>query len=322
MAWSYLYSLGLSGHPGAAALAAGLGNGLGNELGNGLGNGLGDERHSLERIIDRRVNSPLTSSMGRLFDAVSAILEVCRLADYEGQPAIELEAALYDRSTGLAVVDADADEAAGRYRFQITDTSADGHRDDALPSAGRYRPALQSGQEAPAQTASQARNKDGQGRCASASRSATLTALVAMRNTSAHGNGTIGCEGLGGDGLDEDGDNGGFYQFDPRPVLQAILDDLVAGLPVALASLRFHDAVVRLMVESCRLASARTGLTTVALGGGVFMNRYLLAKGRAALETDGFTVLQGRELPPNDGCISYGQAAVAAARLAATQDLA
>jgi hydrogenase maturation protein HypF len=318
MAWSYLYSLGLSGHPGAAALAAGLDAGLDA----GLGDGLGDGHHSLERIIDRRVNSPLTSSMGRLFDAVSALLGVCCLADYEGQPAIELEAALYDRSTGLAVVDADADEAAGRYTFQITDIRADGHRDDALPLAGRYRPGLQSGQEAPAQIAGKARNKDGQGRCASASQSAPLTAFVAMGNTSAHGNGTVGCEGLGGNGLDEDGDNGGFYQFDPSPVLQAILDDLVAGLPVALASLRFHDAVVRLMVESCRLASARTGLTTVALGGGVFMNRYLLAEGRAALEADGFTVLQGRELPPNDGSISYGQAAVAAARLAATQDLA
>jgi hydrogenase maturation protein HypF len=47
----------------------------------------------LKRMIERRVNSPRTSSMGRLFDAVSSLLSVRDTVNYEGQAAIELEMA-------------------------------------------------------------------------------------------------------------------------------------------------------------------------------------------------------------------------------------
>ena len=50
-----------------------------------------DEIDVVRRMVDRGFNSPLTSSAGRLFDAVSSVLGVCDDATYEGQAAIELE---------------------------------------------------------------------------------------------------------------------------------------------------------------------------------------------------------------------------------------
>jgi hydrogenase maturation protein HypF len=58
--------------------------------------------------------------------------------------------------------------------------------------------------------------------------------------------------------------------------------------------------------------SARLG--TAVLGGGVFQNRRLVEALGARLEAAGLEVLVPRALPPNDGAISYGQAAIAAAR--------
>jgi hydrogenase maturation protein HypF len=55
---------------------------------------LGSERGEarvLKRMIERQINSPMTSSLGRLFDAVGAVVRGRRVVDYEAQAAIELE---------------------------------------------------------------------------------------------------------------------------------------------------------------------------------------------------------------------------------------
>jgi hydrogenase maturation protein HypF len=215
MAWSYLRTLGLTEHPGAAALASRLG---------------ADRLLLLDQMIAGGINSPQTSSMGRLFDAASALAGICDTSGYEGQAAVELEAALYDAATGRPAVDADARAAAERYRFAIREEQT-----------------------------------------------------------------TV---------------------FDPTPLLIALLDDCAAHVATPLIALRFHNAIVRLMLELCDRARVRCGFSTVALSGGVFMNRYLVTHAIPLLEDEGFTVLMNRNLPANDGCISYGQAVVAAARLA------
>ena len=61
--------------------------------------------------------------------------------------------------------------------------------------------------------------------------------------------------------------------------------------------------------------AARPACTTVALGGGCFQNARLLSSLRRVLLNEGFAVLTPRQLSPNDGAVSVGQAAVAAAIL-------
>ena len=72
--------------------------------------------------------------------------------------------------------------------------------------------------------------------------------------------------------------------------------------------------MIAAIVQSCLVANVAYGISIVALAGGVFMNRLITEGAIAALEGTGFTVALGKELPPNDGALSYGQAAVAAAR--------
>ena len=98
MAVGALHSAGLLEHPGAAPLRSRLASG---------------EETLLKQMVDKRINSPLTSSIGRLFDAVAAIAGVRDDAGYEGQAAIELEAA------------ADPD-VSGSYEFALVESPGGG----------------------------------------------------------------------------------------------------------------------------------------------------------------------------------------------------
>lgn len=158
--------------------------------------------------------SPLTTSMGRLFDAVAALCGLRTRVTYEGQAAVELEA-VADRAER------------GAYPIELSG-------------------------EAP---------------------------LV----------------------------------LDPRPALAAARAELEAGAGAALVSARFHNGVAAAAAAAAQRIASRAGLDTVVLAGGVFQNRLLLERTTELLAAAGLRVLLPERLPPNDGAISYGQAAVAAA---------
>ena len=102
--------------------------------------------------------------------------------------------------------------------------------------------------------------------------------------------------------------------LDPTPVLSALLDDVAAGTPVGVISMRFHRAVVECIVRVGSIAAKSAGTSFVALAGGVFMNRLVLGEAVRRLRVAGLTPLNHVRLPVNDGAVSFGQAVVAWAR--------
>jgi hydrogenase maturation protein HypF len=102
------------------------------------------------------------------------------------------------------------------------------------------------------------------------------------------------------------------YVLSVAHVLSAVLNDVAAGVDTPTIAAAFHEAVAQAALSVCRLLSTDSGLATVALSGGVFQNRILVSRTAALLRSDGFRVLMHRSLPANDGCVSLGQAVVAA----------
>jgi hydrogenase maturation protein HypF len=156
-----------------------------------------------------KVNAPLSSGMGRLFDAIAALLGVRERVSYEGQAAIELE------------------QLAGAV--------------EAEP----YRCSVENG---------------------------------VIRGSE---------------------------------LVAAAHDDLDVGRPRAEIAAAFHEGVAAAAAVACGEAAEPR---TVVLSGGSFQNLRLLEGVRRRLVDLGFRVLEHREVPPNDGGVSYGQAAIAARR--------
>ncbi len=168
----------------------------------------------LRTMLEKGVNCPLTSSVGRLFDAVAALAGLRQRTGFEGQAAMDLE---------FAADGVDTDDV---YQFEISS----GQRNGALP-----------------------------------------------------------------------------WVIDWRPMFRAILHDISAGMATALTAARFHNTLAEIMVAIAR----RAGEPRVVLTGGCFQNRYLCERAVSRLGSEGFRCYWHQRIPPNDGGIALGQAAMA-----------
>lgn len=160
----------------------------------------------VRRMLERGVNTPLTTSVGRLFDAVASLAGVAQKSRFEGQAAMLLE-----RSIGGAALE------------------------DAYP----------------------------------------------------------------------------LPEGDWAPLIDAVRRDAAAGVPAGTIAARFHNALAHWILA----VAVRTGARDVTLSGGVFQNGYLVEKAAALLEARGFRVHTHQRVPPNDGGIALGQAAMASGGL-------
>jgi hydrogenase maturation protein HypF len=99
------------------------------------------------------------------------------------------------------------------------------------------------------------------------------------------------------------------------PLLRAIVAARVQGATTAALARAFHDGLASRLAAAAIGFATRLGLVEVALTGGCFQNRLLLEGVRARLAGAGLVPLLHRRIPPGDGGLAVGQAAIAAARL-------
>ena len=106
-------------------------------------------------------------------------------------------------------------------------------------------------------------------------------------------------------------DDEGLLIFDPLPMIDAIVKDCLEGRSVAEIGGRLHVSLVSMIEEVCTQIRQKTGLGQVVLSGGVFQNCLLTEMTLHCLTRSGFKVLTHSLVPPNDGGLALGQAAVA-----------
>jgi hydrogenase maturation protein HypF len=95
-------------------------------------------------------------------------------------------------------------------------------------------------------------------------------------------------------------------------MMERLVSDTAGGVTAGAVSARFHNTLVEAIAETCRRIRGETGLDRVCLSGGTFQNMRLLSTVTPALRTAGFEVVLHAKVPPNDGGIALGQAAIAA----------
>lgn len=109
------------------------------------------------------------------------------------------------------------------------------------------------------------------------------------------------------------------WTIETQALVQRIAREIASGCSRGLVARRFHDSIAATIETVCRGIRERTGIEKVCLSGGTFQNLTLLKASLDRLRAGGFEVFLHSRVPPNDGGISLGQAAIAAASLERTE---
>jgi hydrogenase maturation factor HypF (carbamoyltransferase family) len=102
---------------------------------------------------------------------------------------------------------------------------------------------------------------------------------------------------------------------DYTAMIKQIIDDLLNGEAVATISWKFHNTIIKIIMQLSLYFKEKYGFDQVGLSGGVFQNAYLIKESIKALKKIGLKPLIHLNVPSNDACISLGQAYIVAKRL-------
>ena len=108
---------------------------------------------------------------------------------------------------------------------------------------------------------------------------------------------------------------GGYTVLEFSDTINAILEDLLNNEQRTVIATRFHNTIASAIRKMVQDLHQRTGIRDVVLSGGTFQNQYLLARTMALLASDGMRAYTNEHMPPNDACISLGQAYLVRERL-------
>jgi hydrogenase maturation protein HypF len=234
----------------------------------------------LHQAWSARLNSPASSSVGRLFDAAAALCGVCTHASFEGEGPMRLEA-IAAGSVPSMPFDFTQEMVRQAHHERIRQACLEhGPRDveQALRQAQgerlEVRGTAQKSPDAPHTVRPEP--VEGPARVPTAA----PTPLPLERDPTA------------------------IWRTDWTPLLPMLADDTV---PVAERAARFHLSLAQALVDQAQQLRAQTGIRTVGLTGGVFQNRVLAEAAIELLEAAGFAVHLPRRLPVNDAGLSFGQ---------------
>jgi hydrogenase maturation protein HypF len=101
-------------------------------------------------------------------------------------------------------------------------------------------------------------------------------------------------------------------KLDFRPLLQSVIADRTQGRDVSAVARAFQLGIAQGLCDCVRTICREKQIATVVLSGGVFQNELLLQDVKAILDSTSLQIWTNHTVPPNDGGISLGQAALAA----------
>lgn len=165
----------------------------------------------LIRMIEKKINTPLTSSMGRLFDAASALLGLCTHISFDAEGPMRLEAVTDQNIRSF-------------YPLPVSEI------------------------------------------------------------------------------------------IDTSPLFRCMVEDILRDVPVGIIAAKFHNTLIRMVGKIAENLRRETGISTIALSGGVFLNAYFLKGCENLMLKNNFTVLTHSKIPAGDGGLALGQLVIAAKR--------